>query len=162
MTTPITPAECRELAEREGVMTDADRKMLTEYLGECWDHDFEWIKISNSYGWDRCKKCGFEIHDESQQEYNDHNEYRRPFDTPADLHAVYSKLVDDHKEEIGPYTLWDSFYDYAMDRYNEEFNPVECIADTCHFTAWLFCLSGEGYEERAEMVAEYLRTYDGP
>ena len=142
-------------------MTDENKKLLTEYLGECWHEIAEPIT-----DWEEpvfCLKCKQQVSwtwtpPEKPTVRQHQVALNYPFTTPADLHAVYAKMANDHKEEIGPYTLWDSFYDYAMDLYNEEFNPIECVADTCHFTAWLFCLDHpKQIPERMGMVAEWIK-----
>lgn len=43
--------------EREGSMTTDDRKMLTEYLGECW-HEWGYVRGSVKQEIFQCVKCG--------------------------------------------------------------------------------------------------------
>lgn len=70
------------------------------------------------------------------------------FTTEADMMSLYRRLW-----ETGKY--WPSFHDYAVDVWSEISPPTEQW--DC-FTAWLFCLSGDGYEERCQMVAEFLEV----
>ena len=46
---------------------------------------------------------------------------------------------------------WDEFAQYCYEQHGEKGAP--CWDDD----AWLFCLSGSGYEERCEMVATWIR-----
>lgn len=68
----------------------------------------------------------------------------RTFDTWPDLGACMEALVKEG--------LWHDFCSYAWGE-----RPREDQEIPEHF-AWLFCLSGEGYVERCQMVAEFLEV----
>jgi|GEM_PF-4201014 len=72
----------------------------------------------------------------------------RHYDTPADLHAVYSAIV--RKGE------WDRFMNFA--NMTCRWDNLDPIRDNVfnYFTAWLFCLASPDYEERCQMVADWL------
>lgn len=80
-------------------MDDETRKMLTEWLGECWhEYDLGGFRNLKEYfmcdrGYPPCGKC------------NSHNIFQRTFTTPDDFFAVKNRLV-----ELG---LWEEFRKYA-------------------------------------------------
>ena len=113
-------------------MNDENKKLLTEYLGECW-HEME-PDLELNYGIYRCKKCLISSFA--------HKLYRRTFTTPADLHAIYSKMVE--KGE------WDAFDNWSW-WYRKGAEPK-----VAH-SVWLFCLNcPEQIPERMVMVAEWI------
>ena len=68
----------------------------------------------------------------------------RTFDNRSDLMDLYAVI-----EKAG---RWRNFEGETFDYWDEE-----RIHDTTNssFTAWLFCLDGEGYEDRCKMVSEF-------
>ena len=78
----------------------------------------------------RCGKCG---------KYDSN----RKFNSRNDMMDLYEAIERDGKWE-------DFFWDFAFQRKPENYGFGE--AET---TTWLFCLSGEGYEDRCKMVAEF-------
>ena len=79
----------------------------------------------------KCRKCG--------------NTFttNRTFDNRNDMMDLYEAIEKDGKWE-------DFFWDFAFQRKPENYGLGE--PET---TIWLFCLSGEGYEQRCKMVAEF-------
>ena len=76
-------------------MNNDDRKLLTEFLGECWH---EWTEGSyrkgkNGYGC-LCNKCEVVMYSMHQDSYMTDN---RTFDNPDDQHKVFKKLVEEDK-----------------------------------------------------------------
>lgn len=121
-------------------MNDQKRKKLTEFLGECW-HEYP-TKDSLPNGkkslWDTCLKCKYHNH------LSEHS--LRTFTTEQDMIALYRGL---HEKKM----YWPRFHDYAADKWSD----INCPSESWDcFTAWLFCLSGDGYEDRCEMVADFL------
>ena len=80
----------------------------------------------------RCIKCGTNV------------DYRnwRTFDNRNDLMDLYEQVYEDGK--------WDDFSGGA--RWKHTMFSVEDFADV---SKWLFCLDGEGHEDRCKMVAEF-------
>jgi hypothetical protein len=116
-------------------LTEAERKELTEYLGECF-HDENIAKDRLGYSFAICEKCGA----------NRAAVTFRTFDTPADLHAVYSMIHRLHK--------WANFIDFAMRYWS--ISKHEHSRDD--FMAWLFCLNCPGeIPEMMKMVLEFER-----
>ena len=116
-------------------LTDDDRKMLTEYLGECWHK----VKAPDSKlskaTWPTCELCntpGWDC-------------YRRPFTTPADLHAVYSAMM--RKGEWAGF-IEKTYEDWATEVYGPQAGE---------FIAWLFCLAcPEQIPERMKLVCTLI------
>ena len=85
---------------------------------------------------------------------NDNETRTRSFTTEADLMALYRKLWERGE--------WGEFFHHAKCPFelvalcpDESGTDYDCYESD--LTAWLFCLSGSGYEERCEMVGKYLR-----
>jgi hypothetical protein len=117
-------------------LTDERRKRLTEYLGLCW-HEGR-MPINCGY---RCVKCG------------DTYVANRTFHTEADMMELYRAIHREGKSKS------EDFMRFMMDRnpdkyYNFQYDYIQ------NFNGWLFCLSGEGYEERCKMVAEFYGWED--
>lgn len=114
-------------------MNDDRRKMLTEYIGECW------IEIvASPYRSDGIAE-----------------NKNRTFTTWADLGAVYSKMV-----EMVDGT-WEAFCNRVINEYYHDYVQIESIEDTFHFHAWLFCLNHpEQITDRMELAAEFLEERD--
>jgi hypothetical protein len=109
-------------------LTDDERKVLTEYLGECWHSKETW------YDCDTATHCK-----------------RRTFTTPADLHAVYSKMVE-RKE-------WEEFQNHMVYKYREVEKDDYTRWFVAAFEKWLFCLAcPEQIPERMEMAAGWIRA----
>lgn len=131
-------------------MNDDCRKRLTEFLGECDMEGMWWCGTciryipSQEVTYDECHDdrmggCG----------YNVTPEKNRTFTTEQDMMALYRRLVITGG--------WDKFTLIAAEIWRAEtsadYEPRNIRKD---FTSWLFCLSGEGYEDRCRMVAEFL------
>lgn len=129
-------------------MTDDDRKLLTEYLGECW-HKRD-IDLPTAL---RCV-CGmrFSYEDQLIGHIENDNEYRtRTFSTPADLHAVYSKMVE--KVE------WPEFMTFAGREHDKGLDIINSKTWGFFFTAWLFRLNApDQIPERMKMVAGWIKS----
>ena len=136
-------------------MTDDTRKLLTEYLGECWHH---WIVAfpddhTTNYKM-RGHKCYYCGEYSSIQPEKGGPIVPRTFSTPADLYAVYSKMVE--REE------WEDYYVHAMTMYRESLNFLWKHIDDRTFSAWLFCLNcPDQIEERMSMAAKFLKSRPG-
>lgn len=120
-------------------MTDEQRKLLTEYLGECWHIPTSYFTEENICAGDICRKCG------KRGNFYDGDLDNRTFTAEADMMVLYRRMVE--KGE------WRDFISYIQ---NRDARPWDIGA----FSEWisrLFCLSGEGYEERCQMVAERMR-----
>ena len=129
-------------------MTDADRKLLTEYLGEYWHED-----LSSIYHPQRCS-CGREYGEDMPSIYlREHIELaNRSFSTPDDLCAVYSKMVERGE--------WEKFFD---ELYSKWWATHLTTAPAEDFAAYLFCLAApDQIPERMAMAAEWVRTHDRP
>ena len=102
------------------------QQFLTEQvLKECWHSKTE------IWAKDICRRCG-------QLPYDN-----RTFDNRDDMMDLYEAIERDGKWE-------DFFWDFAFQRKPENYGFGE--PET---TTWLFCLSGEGYEDRCKMIAEF-------
>jgi hypothetical protein len=118
-------------------LTEAERKFLTEYLGECF-HDENIAKDRLGYSFAICEKCGA----------NRAAVTFRTFDTPADLHAVFSRMVENGE--------WDAFEAEMMTQ-KMLLERVDDLLMT-NFDAWLFCLNCPGeIPEMMKMVLEFER-----
>jgi hypothetical protein len=121
-------------------LTEADRKRLTEFLGECW-HEDELFRCDDGSSFIRCKKC------------------RRPlsrwepfaFTSPDDRQALCEKLM-----EKG---LWDGFSLYAwykwwnLDGGNDEPEP-SVTGMRKDFMPWLMV---EHPERCCKMVSDFWK-----
>lgn len=105
-------------------MNDADRKLLTEYLGERWRDK----TVEDVFEW----------------------EENRDFTTRNDMMDLY--------EVIWKKREWERFIDYSGNEDTEhDCSEFETTLDIfASMAAWLFCLSGEGYEARCQMVADWV------
>ncbi len=132
-------------------MKTEDCKILTEYLGECW-HDLagfgypirdDWFALKKSYThppkYNRCIHCG-----KSARFLRDN----RTFDTRDDMMDLYQRIA---KKES-----WELFVTNTMFLHRGDYY-METPKDAIPFMSWLFCLYGEGYEERCRMVAEWVK-----
>ena len=126
-------------------MTDEYRKTLTEYIGECWH---EWKHIvpkgrDKYYDYMKCKKCK-----ETHSGLGVTIKAQRTFTTPADLHAVYSRMVE--KGE------WRAFGEVAYIKWLSTIKSAKGL--TPHeFNAWLFCLNApDQIPERLSMAAKFI------
>ena len=121
-------------------LTEYHRKVLTEYLGECWHHKGN-ISVQGMKAYS-CSKCGS----------RDRN---RTFTTPADIYAVYSRMV-----ELGE---WEEFCEYADEIWGR--NPILSklwweSADDWQFpllSSWLSCYGcPEQIPDRMKMAATFI------
>ena len=69
----------------------------------------------------------------------------RTFDNRNDLMDLYEAIYRDVK--------FAEFENSLIDYWNKDFKYPNIIGIVT--TAWLFCLNGEGYEERCKMVADF-------
>ena len=98
-------------------MTDADQRTLNYFMWESGDVD------------------------------DDGDQIIRYYETPTDLHAVYSKMVERGE--------WDEFYGDMLDVKMKETNFRMMLSD---FTAWLSCYGcPDQIPERMGMAAEFLK-----
>lgn len=86
------------------MLTDYDRRLLTEFLGECWHESRDGravgkIKLSGGISIQTCYKCKAVMSDS----YHVVNE-NRTFDTDADMVALFRKMVDE--EELDNFLFW--------------------------------------------------------
>ena len=131
-------------------MNDDTRKLLTEYLGECWHH---WILAYRNGPEDvsmrghKCEHCG---------EYwcvrpgHDGPIVPKTFSTPTDLYVVYNKMVE--KGE------WAKFEEFMEDYFiSKKYDSEDFVIANKSFTAWLFCLNApDQIEERLKMAAGWI------
>jgi hypothetical protein len=113
-------------------MTDEQKKLLTEYLGECW-HSSSLIIHNDTSG--QCKKCGTMLYIIGGA--------NRTFTTRNDLMDLYQKAYEDGK--------WDEFFWFSASHCKPKREGLGCSETT----AWLFCLDGKDYEKRCKMVSEF-------
>ena len=126
---------CNECLTRncgEDAMIDETRKLLTEYLGECW-HDLN----STLHKCPICAKPFIAYR----------KDMRRTFTTREDMMDLYKAIVK--RGEWGNFTE-EIYYDWEDIRGFVRPGPGE-------FNAWLFCLSGDGYEEKCQMVVDWVK-----
>jgi hypothetical protein len=107
-------------------LTDEQRKRLTEYLGE----------------------------PEATSEYTVANNgdlvsvktviKNRTFDNRDDLMDLYEQVEKDER--------WGKFIIYSYEIFSSGHLSSVSEGD---YISWLFCLSGEGYEDRCKMVSEF-------
>lgn len=98
-------------------MTDEDRKLLTEFLGECWHMQKPVIFSDGSFKFSPyCSKCGDSIYTTSGEPLY---LIYRTFTTPDDMMAVKRKLVE--KGE------WEGFFAYTVDKNKEWDNCYELV-----------------------------------
>ena len=140
-------------------MDDEMRKLLMEYLGEEWGpyEVKEWQYITS----DGAREFSAFPVEGGKLTYRQVHVKRLTFDTPADLHAILSAIVENGK--------WEDFCDYAFSkspagqsRYNAmEHAPINAprlyLYDT-KYIAWLFCLNAPAeIPERLKLVGEWLK-----
>ena len=128
-------------------LTEHHRKVLTTYLGECL-HNFQFDDEDyqfNEAHW-KCENCGIRATDPL-------NFPNLAFITPADLHAVYSRIVEKGK--------WEEFLDYAEGVWfglDKESSGTSWY----QFEAWLYRLNcPDQIEEWMAMVAEWIEKLKG-
>ena len=120
-------------------ITDEIKKLLTiEVLGECW-HERRTEDVGKK-PWDlsHCVKCGELV---KLQSFD-----RRTFDNRNDLLDLYEAIYMDGK--------WIEFEAEIYERVFIPYYYKEAKAIN-NFNAWLFCLDGDGYEERCKIVSEF-------
>ena len=117
------------------------QQFLTEkVLKECWH---EWRKYTEVGLQAKCS-CGI-LFDVTTYNRADilYKHKNRTFDNRTDMMDLYEAIERDGK--------WDTFFwDVASLCYPRIYG-IGCSETT----AWLFCLYGEGYEDRCKMVAEF-------
>jgi hypothetical protein len=125
-------------------LTDEDRKLLTEFCGECW-HEWQYIKGPVCQELFACRKCGEHCKGIVSKEQKN-----RTFATPEDALVVVKKLVKKGK--------WREFRKIAHDKWSESRNlhysfPVWAgglaISDV-----WLFV---DDPRRIPKLAAEFLR-----
>ena len=79
--------------------------------------------------------------------------FNRTFSTESDMMALCGKIFEAGK--------WEEFLQFISRKTKGSYFSVEdgtgWISGNSFSIAWLFCLSGEGYEERCEMIAEFRK-----
>jgi hypothetical protein len=111
----------------EEIMTDADRKRLTEFLGGCWHEKGDKIGELGVYC---CKKCRTAFH--RQLGF-------RTFATPADALDTMNRLVEKGK--------WEEFGEWAGDQWDRS-KP---------FIYWLFSPDSSGIYRICELAGEFIK-----
>lgn len=131
-------------------LSDDQRKLLTEMIGECWNHEWEFIG-NQFYGYDKCTKCSAAIFDEPQQRYFDNNEYRRTFDNWPDLGLV--------KEAIERAGKWGEFFEYANGIWWPQSGTKTTDADRAGwlFTPSRFCILAAEWAESLNEENKFWR-----
>lgn len=127
------------------MLTDETRRKLTEFLGECW-HEATRQERDNFllHGKEflTCAKCGYEGVGFPY----------RPFTTPADLFAVYGKLVETDR--------WKKFIAYCEGKpgsyvYSDDYGDIHIQSQS---VTWLFCLATPSeIPDRMAMVYNFLK-----
>ena len=112
-------------------MNNTDRKMLTEWLGECW-HDMREYKIDDTYSVLRCKKCGFI----GQRDY-------RTFDNWQDYGALIERLKE--------LRLWEEYHAFTRRTWFDGNYGSNTQCDEYCYTEWLLD------SVRCQKIAEFLR-----
>lgn len=133
-------------------MKTEDCKILTEYLGECW-HDLagfgypirdDWFALKKSYThppkYNKCIHCG-----KSARFLRDN----RTFTSRADMMDLY--------EAIAKKGEWFDYYYHMFNKFARLMADISKGSTQQDFAAWLFCLNGQGYEERCQMVADWIK-----
>jgi hypothetical protein len=120
-------------------LTDEDRKLLTEFCGECW-HEWQYIKGPVCQELFACRKCGEHCKGIVSKEQKN-----RTFATPEDAHLVAKKLVEKGK--------WEKFAGYAIDQYYIEYEN-DSFAYTLFIMQWLFI---DDPRRIPKLLAEFLR-----
>ena len=123
-------------------MNDEDRKLLTEYLGECWHENWHSAMMGS-----HCDDCLVEGKSAANR--------RRTFTTPADLYAVYSKMAERGE--------WDEYQQYGRRKHYKR--QVALTVDhtafmnrSMQFDAWLSCYGcPDQISERMAMVADWVK-----
>ena len=111
------------------------QQYLTEkVLKECWH---EWRKYPEVGLQAKCS-CGI-LFDVTTYNRADilYKHKNRTFDNRDDMMDLYETIFKTRKDE------WMQFVNYLMGNYGIVASP------------YIFCLSGEGYEDRCKMVAEF-------
>ena len=117
------------------------QQFLTEkVLKECWH---EWRKYPEVGLQAKCS-CGI-LFDVTTYNRADilYKHKNRTFDNRTDMMGLYEAIERDGKWE-------DFFWDFAFQR-----KPPDYGYGSLETATWLFCLSGEGYEDRCKMIAEF-------
>ncbi|OQB08724.1 MAG: hypothetical protein BWY21_01112 [Parcubacteria group bacterium ADurb.Bin216] len=98
-------------------------------MGECWHEGSSLLNVGY-----HCRKCdkAFSVN--------------RTFDNRNDLLDLYEAIYMDGK--------WIEFEAEIYERVFIPYYYKEAKAIN-NFNAWLFCLSGDGYEERCKIVSEF-------
>ena len=113
------------------------KQYLTEkVLKECW-HEWRYIKGQIKYERWECVKCPAYCIG-SAGEYKN-----RTFDNRNDMMDLYEAIYKSGPKE------WGLFINFVFEKEGLVVTPT------------LFCLSGEGYEDRCKMVAEFYGWEEG-
>jgi len=130
-------------------MNDDDRKALTLYLGECWHEPDSECALGREYNGggmmkQKCLKCGCLL-STTYQIYEDN----RTFDTRADMMDLYEAIV-----KRGEFS---SIFNYLHGKCDwKELDPIRDNVFEYLFK-WIICLSGESYEDRCQMVVDWVK-----
>lgn len=113
-------------------MTETDRKLLTEFLGECW-HKWEDRSSVTDFRPHKCIKCNFET-----KQFH----YYRTFDTWQDLGVLKERLKTKNEKDF----LLDTFNRFAHTIWEKELTLDGYFADWL-YTPTRFC----------QLVADFLK-----
>jgi len=110
-------------------MTESDCKRLTEFLGEKYhDYKIDHVHLSTC----SCGLTGCVVVDSCSRQ-------NRTFSTRDDMMDLYAAIFKEGK--------------LTMFMLRTAPDPKMYFSE---YIAWLFCLSGEDYEERCEMVRDFI------
>jgi hypothetical protein len=117
------------------ILTEADKKRLTEFIGKCW-HEWKFWEYSRdiSFVWMRCKKCGAKILESSIYQFH-------TFSTPDDRQALCEALMREG--------LWSSFRMYAIFAYDGD------DLDIMDFAYWLLVSNPE---RACFLISDFLKN----
>ena len=119
-------------------MNDTRRKMLTEYLGECW-HDIK----EETYS---CRKCGMSLSEIYSQPFTISD--NRTFTTAQDMVDLVKKLEEKHDWHASLTSI------YYGDKW--EFSTIY-LNDLSGFTVWLITEPAR----TCELIAEWMEAEHG-
>ena len=116
-------------------MNDTRRKMLTEYLGECWH---EQLDDKTPY----VCSCGDEYHTGCSLADHIHYGNKRKFDTAQDMVDLVRKMVEKWEWDDCHSSLWDKWTAQCED---EEYPIID-------YVVWLITDPARTYE----LIAEWM------
>lgn len=137
-------------------LTEHHRRVLTEYLGECW-HKYKLYPMGEfgpRYGYCTNPDCSSDFYGENRRIIDEGRlAQRRSFTTPTDLHAVYSRMVEVDKTR----ETWDEFIEHAIGVYFGKHTREGITIKHSKFMRWLSCYGcPEEIPARMKMAAEFI------